>query len=69
MGEKGAHQARVYETHLQQQPQAAAPNQGVGQSIMANGVGSVKKRLSMLRLGKKSSRERSGGGLGGVDEE
>lgn len=33
------------------------------------GVGSVRKRLSMLRLGKKSSKGSGGLGLGGVDEE
>lgn len=42
---------------------------GGGHSSLGHSVGSVRKRLSMLKLGKKSSRERSAGGLGGVDEE
>ncbi|KAK4142021.1 uncharacterized protein C8A04DRAFT_13620 [Dichotomopilus funicola] len=43
-----------------------------GQNIVSQGVGSVRKRLSILRLGKKSSRERGvgqTGALGGLDEE
>jgi hypothetical protein len=63
VSEKEGHQPRVYET------QVLSPGQG-GHSIMGHGVGSVRKRLSLLRLGKKSSRERSGtGGLAGLDEE
>ncbi len=64
--EKDGYQPRVYETHvLAGQGQAPPP----GQSI-AGHVGSVRKRLSILRLGKKSSKERAAaGGLGGVDEE
>ncbi|KAK4121833.1 hypothetical protein N657DRAFT_98874 [Parathielavia appendiculata] len=69
-GEKGG----VYETHvlLPGHGHGQAPpvqmHQGVGQGGVGN---SVRKRLSLLRLGKKSSRERSvgTGGLGGVDEE
>ncbi|EAQ84099.1 hypothetical protein CHGG_10503 [Chaetomium globosum CBS 148.51] len=76
-GEKGAYHAHVYEAtpppqegHGSSSP-GAAPSQGGHSSIMGlgHGVGSVRKRLSILRLGKKSSRERGGGGLGGVDEE
>jgi hypothetical protein len=33
------------------------------------GVGSVRKRLSLLRLGKKSSKGIGASGLGGLDEE
>ncbi|KAK4235683.1 hypothetical protein C8A03DRAFT_36454 [Achaetomium macrosporum] len=61
ISEKEGHQPRVYETQV---------HPGQGHSIMGHGVGSVRKRLSLLRLGKKSSRERSGaGGLAGLDEE
>lgn len=68
--EKGAYHAQVYETTPPQHPASppAAQQQQGHSSIMGHGVGSVRKRLSILRLGKKSSRER-GGGLGGVDEE
>ncbi|KAK3304666.1 uncharacterized protein B0T15DRAFT_250356 [Chaetomium strumarium] len=63
ISEKEGHQPRVYET------QVLSPGQG-SHSIVGHGVGSVRKRLSLLRLGKKSSRERSGtGGLAGLDEE
>ncbi|KAK4151978.1 hypothetical protein C8A00DRAFT_35348 [Chaetomidium leptoderma] len=70
VAEKEGHRPKVYETHLQQ---GHGHGHGHGQqSIMGHGVGSVRKRLStsILRLGKKSSKERSAaGGLGGVDEE
>jgi hypothetical protein len=54
--EKDGHHARVHETAAH----GHAPH---------GSLGSVRKRLStsILRLGKKSSREK--GGLGGVDEE
>ncbi len=53
----------VFETHV-------FSGQGQNQSIVGQSVGSVRKRLSILRLGKKSSKERTAaGGLGGVDEE
>lgn len=66
--EKEGHQPRVYETHVQGQQQQG--QQQGHSSIMGHGVGSVRKRLSILRLGKKSSKERGmAGGLGGVDEE
>ncbi|KAL2132204.1 hypothetical protein VTI74DRAFT_4091 [Chaetomium olivicolor] len=63
-------EARVYEMGVHANGNHGAPHQGHhhAHSIMGHGVGSVRKRLSILRLGKKSSRERSGG-LGGVDEE
>ncbi|KAL2140830.1 hypothetical protein VTI28DRAFT_3194 [Corynascus sepedonium] len=69
LGEKDGYGARVYETAYVpgQQQQQASPG-GTHTSLMGSSVGSVRKRLSMLKLGKKSSRERSGG-LGGVDEE
>lgn len=72
--EKDGHQARVYETRVNNnghhQGHASPQPHGGHSSIMGHGVGSVRKRLSILRLGKKSSRERGGvNGLGGLDEE
>ncbi|AEO71800.1 uncharacterized protein THITE_2124636 [Thermothielavioides terrestris NRRL 8126] len=71
--------ARVYEAHLHEgqgqgmdhQSAAASSLQSSSASLVGHGVGSVRKRLSMLRLGKKSSRERGQGaaGLGGLEEE
>ncbi|KAL2024335.1 hypothetical protein VTK56DRAFT_8817 [Thermocarpiscus australiensis] len=52
--------------HHPHQHQHQHQHQHSASSLMGSGVGSVRKRLSMLRLGKKSSRL---GGLGGVDEE
>ncbi|KAL2167255.1 hypothetical protein VTG60DRAFT_1483 [Thermothelomyces hinnuleus] len=70
LGEKDGYGAKVYETPYAQTQQQQQQQQHAGghTSLMGHGVGSVRKRLSMLKLGKKSSRERSGG-LGGVDEE